>query len=92
VSYTLAFALQLRKKHVKTSVRVTEEENASPRIYSGVFPTCVLYACMLVEPSTAKVAELLMTGIFRGRQILGIFKPEQNYLNRTLIFREALSR
>ena len=31
-SFTLAFALQLRKKHGKTSVRVAEEENGSIHI------------------------------------------------------------
>jgi hypothetical protein len=31
-SYTLAFALQMRQKHGKTSVRVAEEENASIHI------------------------------------------------------------
>jgi hypothetical protein len=33
VSYTLAFALQLRKKHGKTSVRVGEHGKTSVRIY-----------------------------------------------------------
>jgi hypothetical protein len=31
-SYTLAFALQLRRKHRKTSLRIAEEENAGIHI------------------------------------------------------------
>ena len=44
-SFTLAFALQLRKKHVKTSVRVAEEWNSWKTNMTTVWETIPTWCC-----------------------------------------------